>query len=93
MTDVLEERLRSAADNAMTGVELAPPASDDAVAPPRRHRRWLTAAAGIAAAVVLWVPFVVAGRGTLLWTRLRPTTIAAWIAVVVTAIGIRLTTG
>ncbi len=55
MTDVLEERLRSAADHAMTGVELAPPASDDAVSPPRRHRRWLTAAAGIAAAVVLGV--------------------------------------
>ncbi len=55
MTDVIEERLRAAADQAMTGVELAPPAIDDAVMPPRQHRRWLTAAAGIAAAVVLGV--------------------------------------
>jgi hypothetical protein len=55
MTDVIEERLRSAADQAMTGVELAPPASNDAVAPPRRHRWWVTAAAGIAAAAVLGV--------------------------------------
>lgn len=55
MTDVIEERLRSAADHAMTGVELAPPASNDAVSPPRRHRWWVTAAAGIAAAVVLGV--------------------------------------
>ena len=35
MTDVIEERLRSAADQAMAGVELVPPASDDAVSPPR----------------------------------------------------------
>jgi hypothetical protein len=55
MTDVLEERLRAAADQAMTGVELETPASDDAVAPPRRQSRWLTVAAGTAAAVVLGV--------------------------------------
>lgn len=55
MTDVIEERLRAAADRAMAGVELAPPASDDWAAPPPRHPRWLTAAAGIAAAVVLGV--------------------------------------
>lgn len=55
MTDVIEERLRAAADRAMTGVELAPPADDDRATPPRRHRWWVTAAAGIAAAVVLGV--------------------------------------
>ncbi len=55
MTDVLEERLRAAADQAMTGVELETPASDEVVAPPRRQSRWLTVAAGTAAAVVLGV--------------------------------------
>jgi hypothetical protein len=55
MTDVIEERLRAAADQAMAGVELSPPAIDDPVEPPHQHRRWLTAAAGIAAAVVLGV--------------------------------------
>jgi hypothetical protein len=55
MTDVFEERLRAAADQAMTGVELAPPVSDDDITLPRRHPRWLNAAAGIAAAVVLGV--------------------------------------
>lgn len=55
MTDVIEERLRAAADQAMTGVELAPPDIDDGITPPRRHPRWLNAAAGIAAAVVLGV--------------------------------------
>lgn len=55
MTDVIEEWLRAAADEAMAGVELAPPAINDAVSPPRRHRWWATAAAGIAAAIVLGV--------------------------------------
>lgn len=55
MTDVIDERLRAAADRAMAGVELTPPASDGPVEPPHQHRRWLTAAAGIAAAVVLGV--------------------------------------
>ena len=44
MTDVIEERLRTAADQAMTGVELTTPAGDRAAQ--RRHRRWLAAAAG-----------------------------------------------
>lgn len=61
MTDVLEERLRSAADEAMAGVELAPPDIDHATAPDRPQRRWLTAVAGIAAAIVIGLVVWAAG--------------------------------
>jgi hypothetical protein len=64
MTELIEERLRLAADQAMAGVELTPPddaddtgadADVEAGSAPQRRRWWITATAGLAAAAVLAV--------------------------------------